>query len=97
MELYYLDAKTKDNEFRITTFSYRLEDLVKDFAQWMKAQELRMPDISYAKVFDSYSVAVAELLTDEDGVVFLCPLTPTTKDKLKRRILNVTRRFTDKW
>lgn len=78
-KLYYLDAETRDGEYRITTFSFRFEDLMRDFSEWLRREKLTFKDMAYAiicKTEDEEPVAVLE--SDEDGAVMLRPVQENT-------------------
>lgn len=79
-ELYYLDAQTKDEEYRVTTFSCVLEDLVEDFAQWMRDRDITFTNIDYAVVYraDDFE-PVADLVMSNDGYVVLTKREPDTR------------------
>lgn len=79
-ELYYLDSRTKDGEYRVTTFSCVLEDLVEDFAQWMRDRDITFMNIEYAVVYRAEDFEpVADLVMSNDGYVVLTKREPDTR------------------
>ena len=75
--LYYLDAETVSEEYRVTTFSFFLEDIIRDFCSWMADRELTFSDIRYATVYRSDDFEpVADLVDDGSGGIEFCPREP---------------------
>lgn len=78
--LYYLDAETKSEEFRVTTFSYYLEDLVKDLSSWMQDRDLKFTDMAYATICRCDDrEPVADIVADENGFAVLQPREPDNR------------------
>lgn len=91
-KLYYLDAMTKDEEYRITTFSYQLENLVNDFSRWIKEQVFEFDRVAYATLYRMEDdEPMADLVCGEDGLVNLVPREPNTG--LLHRLILLLRRW----
>ena len=95
-ELYYLDAGTKDKEFRLTTFSFLLEDLIRDFREWLLAIERTFDDVGYAVICraDDQEV-IADLVSGEGGEVVLQPRKPDKR--LSHRLVLWFRRIRNRF
>ena len=75
--LHYLDAQTKDGEYKITTFSYLFEDLIRDFSEWMKREKLTFSQMEYATIYRAADFEpVADLVLDIEGAVIFEPREP---------------------
>ena len=84
--LYLLDAETKDEEFRVTTFSLSFDDLIRDFSNWMKERDVTFPEVKYAIIYRTEdNEPVADLIAGEDGIVELIPRPEDTS--LKHRVV----------
>ena len=72
-DVYFLDCETKDKNFRMTTFSARLDNLIADFAGWMKGNGITMTDVGQPKLYRVSDMACFAVLCLEDGQVILQP------------------------
>ena len=90
--LYYLDSETKNENYRITTFSFWFEDLIKDFSDWLKSLELTFADVKYAVICRADdSEIIADLVSGETGEVVLQPREPDRR--LSHRLVLLFRRL----
>ncbi len=72
-DVYFLDCVTKDMNLRMTTFSARLEDLIADFAGWLKGNGITVADVGQPKLYRVSDMACFAVLCLEDGQVILQP------------------------
>jgi hypothetical protein len=75
-KFYFLDAETKDEEYRVTSFSYSFEDLIRDFGSWMQNNDLVFSDMEYATICRGSDEEPIADLVNEDGAVVLVPREP---------------------
>lgn len=94
--LYYLDSETKNENYRITTFSFWFEDLIKDFSDWLKSLELTFADVKYAVICRADdSEIIADLVSGETGEVVLQPREPDRR--LSHRLVLLFRRLRNRF
>lgn len=53
VSILFLDAQTKDQNQRVTSFGDDVESLVLDFSNWMHEHEIDFSDLWYADIFES--------------------------------------------
>ncbi|MBR5641548.1 MAG: hypothetical protein IKW92_05420 [Firmicutes bacterium] len=71
--IYFLECETKDKDFGMTTFSARLDHLIRDFADWLRSNEIALTDIVQPKIYRTSDLACVATLNLEDGQVILQP------------------------
>ena len=67
---FFLECESKDKHTGMTTLSGRLQDLIRDFAQWVERNDLTLEDIAYAKIYRCSDFGcVGELVLDGGQLV----------------------------
>ncbi len=72
-DVYFLDCETKAKDLRMTTFSARLDDLIADFAGWLKGNGITVAEVGQPKLYRVSDMACFAVLCLEDGQVILQP------------------------
>ena len=72
-DVYFLDCETKDKNLRMTTFSARLDDLIADFAGWLKGNGITVADVGQPKLYRVSDMGCFAGLCLEGGQVILQP------------------------
>ena len=71
--VYFLECETKDKDFGMTTFSVHLDHLIRDFADWLRSNEIAVADVVQPKIYRTSDFACIATLDLEDGQVILQP------------------------
>ena len=87
-DLLFLDAQTKDEELRLTSFSSDITDTVIDFKKWVDEMSIKPDDLWYADVFSHISDKVVEhiasLHLEDNGCVLIHKPEKVVKNPYKR-------------
>ncbi len=82
----FMDAKTKDNHLRVTSFSVNLEQCMRDYQDWVEENHLRREDIWYADIFDTITLKyLYKLEIDEGGIAAVAVPDDLRIDPFRRR------------
>lgn len=71
--LFFLDCETKDNSLHLTSFSVHMDELIYDYAEWLRHNRITADDTELPMVYRASDLACVATLDLEDGEVFLQP------------------------
>jgi len=83
----FLDAQTKKDGDRITSFADTVEDLLRDYQGWVKERGFSQKDIWYANIFDGDSSKhLAKAIILEDAAIEVQPVSNSKVNPYKRSL-----------
>ena len=71
--LYFLDCETKDYTLHLTSFSTKLDELVYDYADWLRLNGITAEDTTRPMIHRTSDLACVATLDLEDGEIYLQP------------------------
>lgn len=80
-----LDARTRNARTRITSFGSNLEDMMKDYMDWVEEHGFSKDDIWYADIFDIRLGEHIYKLVMDDGSIYAEVAADRDLSPLKRR------------
>ena len=69
--MFFLDARTNDMYYRITSFADDYESLMRSFQEWLRENEIDPEGLWYADIFEVKTARHIAYLEVEDGNIYL--------------------------